>query len=91
MSLIENERASSGAFVNFLLILIASGILAWILRKLTLPLITKGQSWINPADSISQTALAYQTTFIMYWAVCAFFTACFYLLTTSIVERRVSV
>lgn len=91
MKLLGDERASSGAFINFLAILVASAALAWMLRELTLPMIAEAQTHINANDEISARALSYQQSFVIYWAVCAFFTGCFYLLTTSIVERRASV
>lgn len=86
-----NERASSGSVWNFFLILIASGLLAFMLNRMGLPIVDFATQQINPEDNVSGQGLMYTELVIEYWPIAALFTAIFLLLATAIVQRRVGV
>lgn len=87
MTLARDTRGSAGTGLNFLLALGAGALLAFVLRVMALPFVSRIRA--ETTDPTALTAASYTETAITFWPAVILLTAFFYLIGASLIERRV--
>lgn len=89
MRLRDDTRASAGSGFNFLLVLVAGGLMGLVLRYMVLPIMEMAREQTN--SDVALQGISYTETVVAYFGLAVLAIGAFYLIVGAILDRRFGV